>query len=168
MSTLSTTLSSAAVALAATFTMVSGAQAQQAQSQCGNRTAIIEQLTTEYGETLQNVGINNEGAIVEQFANAASGSWTYTISPDGQISCVVAYGQRYLDLSTEIPADDAGRVPQSVGRDQNGIIISTVADENTGEWAVVALLPTGQLAPIVIGSGFIDTQKSPVITAPRP
>lgn len=72
------------------------AYAQSApRNNCGDRTKVVERLSTRYGETRRSIALGANNAVVEMFASATSGSWTLTVtSPNGQ-TCLVASGQSY-------------------------------------------------------------------------
>ena len=49
-------------------------------------------LAEGWGESLQSIGIDGAGAIVEVFASPETGSWTLVLSKPGDLSCIVASG----------------------------------------------------------------------------
>ena len=82
--------------------MVLAAQQVQART-CGPRADVIKRLTETYGETRQGIGIARQGAVMEVYASAASGSWTITVTlPDG-MTCLIASGQSYEDMAEALP-----------------------------------------------------------------
>ena len=69
---------------------------------CGDHTAIVAQLTQQYGETRQNMGMNGNHSIVEVFASDATGTWTILLTmPTGQ-SCLMAAGQNWEVVAGEV------------------------------------------------------------------
>ena len=84
----------AILGLAATLTMASAANAQAV---CGQRTSILERLSSQYGETRRGMGLGANNGIVEVFASDETGTWTITVTmPDGRM-CLVASGESYED-----------------------------------------------------------------------
>jgi hypothetical protein len=82
--------------------MVLAAQQVQART-CGPRDDVIKRLTETYGETRQGIGIARQGAVMEVYASATSGSWTITVTlPDG-MTCLIASGQSYEDMAEVLP-----------------------------------------------------------------
>ena len=82
--------------------MVLAAQQVQAQN-CAPREDIIQRLAETYGETRRGIGIARQGAVMEVYASDSSGSWTITVTlPDG-VTCLIASGQAYEDVSEALP-----------------------------------------------------------------
>ncbi len=73
-------------------------------SNCGDRQAIVDQLTNKYGESRQNVGLNENNSMVEIFASAATGTWTILVTMPTGMSCMVAAGQSWQVVEAEIVA----------------------------------------------------------------
>jgi hypothetical protein len=70
-----------------------------AQTLCAPRNVIVEILSDKYGESARFVGLATNGQILETFANAASGSWTVTVTgPDG-VMCAMASGVAFETFS---------------------------------------------------------------------
>lgn len=87
--------------LAATLLIPSPSSAQQ--SQCAPRQAIVENLSTKYGETRQSIGLAQRNNVVEVFASTETGSWTILFTrPDG-VACLVASGQHFEAVTEELP-----------------------------------------------------------------
>ncbi len=78
--------------------------AQQVQAQnCAPREDIIQRLAETYGETRRGIGIARQGAVMEVYASDSSGSWTITVTlPDG-VTCLIASGQSYEDVTEALP-----------------------------------------------------------------
>ena len=91
----STTLLAALAALAAI-------PAPALAAQCVPRAEALDALTARYGETRRGIGLDSRGTVMEVFA-AEGGGWTILVTrPDG-ISCMVASGTGYEDLSEHLP-----------------------------------------------------------------
>jgi len=88
-----------AAALAA---VLQHAPAAAQNSNCGDRAAIVSQLSGKYGETRQNVGLNADNSLVEIFASAATGTWTILVTMPTGVSCLVAAGQNWQVVETEV------------------------------------------------------------------
>lgn len=90
-----------ALALAAHQTHAEGA------SKCAPRPTVLKRLADGYGETRQSIGLGGSSQVIEVFAAAETGSWTIIVTrPDG-ISCIVAAGMSFENLSEELPARGA-------------------------------------------------------------
>ncbi len=82
--------------------MVLAAQQVQAQN-CAPREDIIQRLAETYGETRRGIGIARQGSVMEVYASDSSGSWTITVTlPDG-VTCLIASGQAYGDVTEALP-----------------------------------------------------------------
>ncbi len=82
--------------------MVLAAQQVQAQN-CAPREDIIQRLAETYGETRRGIGIARQGSVMEVYASESSGSWTITVTlPDG-VTCLIASGQAYEDVTEALP-----------------------------------------------------------------
>ena len=74
---------------------------------CAPRADVIERLEERYGETVQGVGLARQGAV-EIFANTETGSWTITLTHPSGITCLVAAGRNYENVSgTGVEGDPA-------------------------------------------------------------
>ncbi|WP_170784899.1 hypothetical protein [Ruegeria lacuscaerulensis] len=82
--------------------MVLAAQQVQART-CAPREDVVKRLAETYGETRRSIGIASQGAVMEVYASATSGSWTITVTlPDGK-TCLIASGQSYENLAEALP-----------------------------------------------------------------
>ena len=71
--------------------------AAHAQSGCGDRNAMVEQLSRTYGEMRKGAGLAGQTALFEVWASNATGTWTILkIYPNG-VACVVAVGENWHD-----------------------------------------------------------------------
>ncbi len=92
--------------LIAALAMATSAQAQ-AQVACGTRSAMLDKLSSSYGETRQSRGLSGTAAIVEIFASDATGTWSILqTTPDGK-TCIVAAGDNFQDFPAPIKGDPA-------------------------------------------------------------
>lgn len=83
-----------------------GAEAQQNRN-CGPRDAVLKRLADGYGETRQSIGLGANNAVVETFASTETGTWTITVTMPNGMTCLVASGQAYEELTEELqPASD--------------------------------------------------------------
>lgn len=69
---------------------------------CGDHDAIVERLAARYGEARQNVGLNQNDALVEIFASPETGTWTILVTMPTGMSCLVAAGQNWQVVEAEI------------------------------------------------------------------
>lgn len=74
-----------------------------ASPQCAAPTAMAEALARQFGETVQVEGRTESGALVQIWANLKTGTWTATVSSQGQ-TCMVAAGDRYQPTKPGKPA----------------------------------------------------------------
>ena len=89
------------IASALALALLPGLAAAQPQ-QCGARAQILEVLAERYGESRQSIGLTSQGAVVETFASAETGTWTITVTfPQGKM-CLIASGQAFETLADEI------------------------------------------------------------------
>ena len=69
--------------------------AHSSTSNCTERADMIEQLTSKYGESRQNVGLTPSGQVLETYAHLETGTWTVLLSlPNGK-SCLMVSGSNY-------------------------------------------------------------------------
>lgn len=79
------------------------AQAQTAP--CAPYEAIVAHLASEFGETLQAIGLATNDTIIEIYASEA-GSWTITISTAAGQTCLVAAGHAFQHMEVLPPNFD--------------------------------------------------------------
>jgi hypothetical protein len=82
----------AAVALGA---VLLPAPSAEAQTVCGKRDAIIQQLEAKYGETRRSVGLQQGRGVVEIYASEKTGSWTILVTDPRGRSCLMAAGEAF-------------------------------------------------------------------------
>ena len=88
------------VAVAALFV----AHSAQAQTNCAERTRVVDRLANQYGESRQSVGVAANNSVVEVYANDGTGSWSIVVTmPDGR-ACLVASGMAFETLAEVAPA----------------------------------------------------------------
>ena len=72
-----------------------------AQSRCGERSDIIQQLETRFQETQQAIGLASNGAVLEIFASPV-GTWTVLMTyPNGK-TCLMAVGDAWRPTADEL------------------------------------------------------------------
>ena len=92
------------VAVLSSLIALSSAVAANAQARnCGPRTMVVERLAEGYRETRQSIGMAANNVVVEVFASVSSGSWTIVVTQPTGISCLVASGQGFENLSEDLP-----------------------------------------------------------------
>ncbi len=75
---------------------------------CADRTHVVEQLNTRFGEALRGNAVSRSGAILEIYSNSASQSWTILVTlPDRDLTCLVASGTGHNRLNMQL-ADLSG------------------------------------------------------------
>ena len=78
--------------LAPLMVLAPAAQAQSVRN-CGDRTKIVERLTSHYGEVRTGAGLTPNNGMMEIFASAEKGTWTILITMPSGMSCLLAAGQ---------------------------------------------------------------------------
>ena len=69
---------------------------------CADRTHVVSQLESKFGEVLAYTGMGRDQNIVEVYASKQSSRWTLTVAtPDG-LSCLLATGNGTQDLAALI------------------------------------------------------------------
>jgi hypothetical protein len=66
---------------------------------CATRQAVLDRLENSYGETVQSIGLGSNNGIVEMFASSETGTWTITVTLPNGMTCLVASGQAFEDIS---------------------------------------------------------------------
>ena len=69
--------------------------AANAQTVCGKRNDIIQQLQKKYGETRRSVGVQQGRGVVEVYASKETGSWTILVTDPRGMSCLMAAGEAF-------------------------------------------------------------------------
>lgn len=70
---------------------------------CAPRDTVLNRLAEKWGETRQSVGLGANGAVVEVFASAETGTWTITVTTPEGLTCLVASGQSFETLAEALP-----------------------------------------------------------------
>ena len=86
---------------------VAAAPEAEAQSRCGAREKIVAHLAAKYGEQQRSVGIQGGGEVIEIYTNADSGTWTIILTNTRGMSCLMAAGEAFQQLTpktAETPA----------------------------------------------------------------
>ena len=68
-----------------------------AQSACGDRNAMVEQLSRTYGEARKGAGLAGQTALFEVWTSNDTGSWTILKTSPNGIACVIAAGENWRD-----------------------------------------------------------------------
>lgn len=79
-----------------------GLSPAEAQQQCADRALVIEHLADTYGESRQSIGLGTNNSVIEVFASEETGTWTITVTNPSGLTCLVASGQAFEDVSDEI------------------------------------------------------------------
>ncbi len=64
-----------------------------AQTQCLERSELVEMLKTQFNEVLSDYALTTQGDIVEIFKSAGGGTWTMVITLRSGVSCVLRAGR---------------------------------------------------------------------------
>ena len=63
------------------------------QPNCASSSDVYDIMSQRFGEVRQTIGVTQGGALVEQWANEATGSWTIVVTdPTSRLTCIVADG----------------------------------------------------------------------------
>ena len=65
----------------------------QAQLACGDRGAIVEQLSGTHRETRKGSGLAGQSVLFELWASDATGSWTILKTSPNGMACIMAVGE---------------------------------------------------------------------------
>ncbi|MFQ5565022.1 MAG: hypothetical protein ACE5EU_01520 [Paracoccaceae bacterium] len=80
------------------FGMVATAPpAAHAQLACGDRDAMVEQLSRTYGEVRKGAGLAGQAALFEVWASDSTGTWTILKTSPNGTSCLIAAGEFWRD-----------------------------------------------------------------------
>ncbi|ABV94608.1 conserved hypothetical protein [Dinoroseobacter shibae DFL 12 = DSM 16493] len=94
--------------LLSTLLLTGAALGQTRALPCAEREKVVQRLTTNYGETVQSMGLGANNGVMEVFASEETGTWTITVTmPNGQ-TCLIASGQAFegSDVMDRIAAGD--------------------------------------------------------------
>ncbi len=76
-----------------------------AQTLCAPREAIIERLSTTFGEIKIGVGLQGQTAIYEVWTSETTGSWTILQTRPNGVTCIMAAGEIWR-TSDKVPLPD--------------------------------------------------------------
>lgn len=94
-------LAVAVFALAACFLTAPNAEAQGML--CKERSEILDQLSTEYGESPAAIGLASNGSLIEVLTSVDDGkTWTIIITTTSGVSCVMATGESWQNLEQPV------------------------------------------------------------------
>ena len=80
----------------------------RAQQNCAPRPVVLEHLSGKFGESRQSIGMDSEGRVFEVFASTDAGTWTITITLPNGMTCLVAAGDGFENLSEDpVPTGEA-------------------------------------------------------------
>lgn len=88
--------------LTALFAMPATAQVNR---NCAPREAVVDRLASTYGESRQSIGLGERGMVIETFASAKTGTWTITVTAPSGLTCLVASGQGWEELTEALPPE---------------------------------------------------------------
>jgi hypothetical protein len=71
--------------------------AAQAQIACGEREAVVQQLSETHREVRKGSGLASQSALFEVWASTTTGSWTILKTTPNGMTCVMAVGQGWQD-----------------------------------------------------------------------
>ncbi len=68
-----------------------------AQSDCGDRNAMVEHLSRTYGEARKGAGLAGQTALFEIWASDVTGTWTILKTSPNGTACIMAVGEGWQD-----------------------------------------------------------------------
>jgi hypothetical protein len=69
--------------------------ASPAAANCADTPSVVEYLATQFGESIQATGLDNDGFAMVVWANRETGTWTVTVSSAEGVTCVISAGSMY-------------------------------------------------------------------------
>ncbi|MXU64913.1 hypothetical protein [Oceanomicrobium pacificus] len=91
------------LSLALVFGAVSTAPPLYAQSVCGDRDSVIDQLESRFGEVHAHSGLTGPGALLEIWTSPETGSFTVLMTRPNGSTCVMTTGEHWLDRAATMP-----------------------------------------------------------------
>ena len=92
--------------LAGSIVVVSTMAVAQSTDRCGVRDAMINRLTTEYGETRQSIGLTSDGNMFEIFASRPTGTWSVLVTSSSGVTCLLVVGTSHETTNEVLLPDD--------------------------------------------------------------
>ena len=77
-----------------------------AEIQCPQRIQVVTALTEKYNESRRAIGLTGNGNVLEVWANAATGSWTITVTAPNGVTCIPAAGSGFEMVPPPKPGRD--------------------------------------------------------------
>ena len=74
-----------------------------AETECTERTALVEKLEASYSETFAGGGLQNANQIFEIWASDKTDTWTILLTRADGISCVIAHGTNWREAQPGQP-----------------------------------------------------------------
>ncbi len=87
--------------------VVAPAHAQNGNSPCAPREKMISLLSSKYSEAHTASGLANSSSLVEIWRSEDSATWTILLTRTNGISCIIASGQSWQDIETELAAAES-------------------------------------------------------------
>lgn len=85
--------------------MALGAAEPALAANCAPRDTVVERLASKYGESRKSMGLGANNAVVEVFASEETGTWTITVTSAKGVTCLVASGQAFEELTEVLPVE---------------------------------------------------------------
>lgn len=94
-----------------TVILITQAKAQTAPTACATRAPLVERLAERYSESRVGVGLQNASQMLEVYASPETGTWTILITWADGLSCIVATGTNWFNMTMDeaastIPGED--------------------------------------------------------------
>jgi hypothetical protein len=88
-----------AVTASGVLALAPGAWAESPASACAAHADVVRKLADRFGETRTSIGLHKDDAVVEVFSSAATGTWTIVVTGADGLSCLLAAGRDWEQLT---------------------------------------------------------------------
>lgn len=73
---------------------------------CGERDAMVQRLERTYGEVQKGAGLVSGAQLLEVWGSDETGTWTVLMTGADGLSCVVAAGEAWRDITADLVRGD--------------------------------------------------------------
>lgn len=72
------------------------------QAICAERMGVVSELAEKYSENQKNIGIANNGEVLEVFVSPKGNTWTIVVTDAAGITCLIAAGESWETVPIKI------------------------------------------------------------------